>query len=213
MVVNLRRGKDKFWRDGFTLVEILVASTISFIVLAAIISLYIGGWKSFHIGSSYAEIQGNVRFGMEKITRNIKGATWVYSNSRLDGGTYPISPHSTDDTLILVLPACDDASNTIIENVFDDIIYHLSSAGSLYRLDKVINADEAGGSTGRSDGTETVARNISSLSFSYYDAQGAVTADLTQAARVEVELEAEKQALNRDREVTLISSARLRNKR
>jgi prepilin-type N-terminal cleavage/methylation domain-containing protein len=101
-------------RRGFTLAELLIAMTISAIVLAMAIGIYQRQERSYSLQNEVSERQQNVRVAMDMIVRDLRMAGHathfqVGANLDLDGDAAP-------DSLILnardnVAPANDDIAN------------------------------------------------------------------------------------------------------
>lgn len=58
-------------RAGFTLIEVLIAITITIIVMASVYALLGGGQESFRRENEVAEMQMSTRSGVERITRDL----------------------------------------------------------------------------------------------------------------------------------------------
>lgn len=69
-------------RDGgFTLVEVLIASTLSTFVLAGVLSAFLFLARTGFRASSYSEMEAEVRRGLESFARDARNATDVRWNS------------------------------------------------------------------------------------------------------------------------------------
>lgn len=66
---------------GFTLVEVLVAATLSTFVLAAVLSSFLFLSRTGFRASAYSEMESEVRRGLETISRDIRNASDVRWNS------------------------------------------------------------------------------------------------------------------------------------
>ncbi len=62
---------------GFTLVELMVAITISLIILAAVSSLFVSSKKTYTTQDRLARVQENGRFAMQFITRDLRMAGYT----------------------------------------------------------------------------------------------------------------------------------------
>jgi type II secretory pathway pseudopilin PulG len=99
---------------GMTLIEIVVATALSLVVLTAITFAYISMRASQRYGTELAQIQGNGRVALEQIGRDIRQAGFIGCNSAL---TRHVDPRVWETT---VTPAVDpalpaSASNFTIE--------------------------------------------------------------------------------------------------
>lgn len=66
---------------GFTLVEVLIASTLSAFVLAGVLSSFLFIARTSFRASAYSEMESEVRRGLETISRDIRNASDVRWNS------------------------------------------------------------------------------------------------------------------------------------
>lgn len=66
---------------GFTLVEVLIASTLSTFVLAGVLSSFLFLARTSFRASAYSEMEAEVRRGLETISRDIRNASDVHWNS------------------------------------------------------------------------------------------------------------------------------------
>lgn len=80
---------------GFTLVELMVALTLSLIILGAITYIVVNSNKSYNTTDSLARLQENARFAMEFIARDLRRAGYMGCandvdevKSTLNGGAY-----------------------------------------------------------------------------------------------------------------------------
>ena len=85
---------------GFTLLELQVASFVSFITLLAILSLYIFSWRSFNTGDTLLDVYSNSRAVIGWMTKDIRCARQVVLNVEIAGspGTYYTT---TDNSIVL----------------------------------------------------------------------------------------------------------------
>lgn len=66
---------------GFTLVEVLIAATLSTFVLAAVLSSFLFLSRTGFRASAYSEMEAEMRRGLETISRDIRNASDVRWNS------------------------------------------------------------------------------------------------------------------------------------
>jgi type IV pilus assembly protein PilW len=78
-------GKDR--QQGLTLVELMVAMTISLILLAAISQVFITSRQTYTIEESQARTQEAGRFAMEFLSQDIRMAGYTGCSSKLSAGT------------------------------------------------------------------------------------------------------------------------------
>ncbi|HXK08003.1 MAG TPA: prepilin-type N-terminal cleavage/methylation domain-containing protein, partial [Vicinamibacteria bacterium] len=72
--MNVRRAVPGRGERGFTLVELLVAITITLVVSASIYGLLSAGQNAFRREPSLADRQQNIRIAMDSIARDIDNA-------------------------------------------------------------------------------------------------------------------------------------------
>jgi len=66
---------------GFTLVEVLIAATLSTFVLAAVLSSFLFLSRTGFRASAYSEMESEMRRGLETVSRDIRNASDVRWNS------------------------------------------------------------------------------------------------------------------------------------
>jgi type IV pilus assembly protein PilW len=74
IVMEIRQNKSSGGNSGFTLVELLLAVTISGLILAAVFSVYQYQQKHYTAQLDVTEMQQNIRAGLNFITRDIRMA-------------------------------------------------------------------------------------------------------------------------------------------
>lgn len=87
---------------GMTLIEIVVATALSLVVLTAVTFAYLSMRTSQRYGTELAQIQGNGRVALEQIGRDIRQAGFVGCNSAL---TRHVDPRIWETAVIPVDPA------------------------------------------------------------------------------------------------------------
>lgn len=108
-MITTRENRSAAASPGFTLVEILVAVTISIFVLAAVLAANLQIVRGGVRLSQYVEIDSQVRRALEMLSRDLKAAKAITWNSSSDITlTLPL----TDTTTTQVTYAWTDASGT-----------------------------------------------------------------------------------------------------
>ena len=155
-VFSLRR------EEGFTIIELMVASALSLVVMGGIYSVYRSQQKSYVVREQVTVMQQNLRAGMVVLTSDIRMAGYVHPNITL-GGNPGISSESTYTKLkfTLLKNKYDDPDPTVASNSdIETIIYSVNGNNELIR---------------DIDGSEQViAINIDWLDFEYLDIDGSV---------------------------------------
>ena len=137
-------------KNGFTIIEVIVASFIGMIILAAALVLLSVGQRCFVTGIGFADIHSEARKTMDRIARDIRWATRVMAGS-------------DNDTLILEIPSIDAQGDIIdIDATYDYVTYRLNPA-DLTELERVVQADAA---SSRANETLTIANDVSAIEYS-----------------------------------------------
>ena len=100
-------------QTGFSLMELMIAITIGFIVVAGVGYLYLGSRQTFNAQDSLSAIQENSRFALDTMSRDIRMAGYmgcgnlgVYSSTNALGNisSSPTIAPVTPDTALQVFP-------------------------------------------------------------------------------------------------------------
>jgi Tfp pilus assembly protein FimT len=143
---------------GFSLVELLVVSTFLFLLTAMILNFMEEGTAVTRGGSAGAEVNQEFRETVEMMTRQIRLA-------------YYFTPAGTNTSQV-------------------DFYGYVEGDNTKWHVQFYVNPDtqelvRAAAPLGGNLTPEVVARGVYGLTFSYYDADGAATADTTKIARVD----------------------------
>ncbi|MBI4271607.1 MAG: prepilin-type N-terminal cleavage/methylation domain-containing protein [Candidatus Rokubacteria bacterium] len=197
--------------DGFTLAELLVACAVIAFVMAGLLVMLQSGQQSYLVGSNQVEAQQNVRVALERMIREIRGAGYCPNC----GGTPPFTAIASQSTTGFTIQNDWDGSATIsTSGTVTDY------AGTTHG-EQVIYAVSGGALTRQEIGLDgspvTLASGISSMTFTYQDDTGAVTATAADIRTIVVTLTAQPQfqpaATQQGRIlVTMTDSVRLRNR-
>jgi len=82
-------------KKGFTLIEIIVAIALSFILLGALYSVYLTSYRSYRNNVARAELNQNARIAMERITRDLR-QTQEITTDLPPTNTDQLNPPSTE---------------------------------------------------------------------------------------------------------------------
>ncbi|GEM_PF-4309682 len=167
-------------KNGFTLIEFIMASAIGVFVLGAIASLLMGAVAGVKSAGEFHQVYHESRRAVQWINRDVKESYSIFNTATI-GGTF----YATDkDTLILQRSSGRDGN-------YDYVVYDLVSDGTdslgnnIYRLDRKFfdNYTILGDTqTGSSSSTRTVAKDVVAPTGSQYifNAAGTkVSVDLT----------------------------------
>lgn len=165
-------------KQGFTLVELLVALAISGVVMAGIYSSFYSQQKSYVAQEQIVAMQQNLRAAIYIIEQEIRMAG-CDPNGTAQAGIQSISNNTINFTLDITNTAgtgdpdgdCDDAN--------EDITYSLYTADGIQKL---------GRKSTSAANNQPVAENIDALDFVYLDANGTPTATLASIRSVQITL-------------------------
>jgi type IV pilus assembly protein PilW len=172
-------------RQGFTLVELMVALVISFVVTGAAYSAYVVQQKNYTIQEEVAVVQQNIRAGLEIMTREMRMAGYdpsFSSNYRITAANAGVFSFTSD--------LCDDGGQpgtcTIggesITETYQYELYKPTGAPADYPF-----------SLRRTPAGSAIAENIEHLEFRYTLRDGSQTlaptnAELRRIVQVEISL-------------------------
>ena len=122
--------------SGFTIVEIMVAMTISLILLLGVIQIFMASQTSYSMQSGVARLQENARFALDIIARSVsmagaQGATAINTAATYDNyNNESFSPNSADvqavagtDTISLSYTAATDCQGEATGGTATDIYF------------------------------------------------------------------------------------------
>ncbi|WP_287127011.1 PilW family protein [Desulfobacter sp.] len=169
---------------GFTIIELLIALTISGIVSAALITTFLSQQKSYVVQGHVAAMQQNLRGGMEMMTREIRLVG--YDPDNVGGmGILDISPRDINDNIditmngngaIQVAADFDDSGGS---NASDFISFSIADSPIGTPDGKLDLTRNAGA------GRQLLAENIEAMGFAFaYDADGDGNLDVSAGGNV-----------------------------
>ena len=194
-------------KNGFTLVELLVAMAIASIVMAAIYSFYRVQMKQYRTQQMVTQMQQNMRAGMYLLEREIRMAGYSTHNPRAFAGFVATDDDSgaTTDANNIVFTVDNDGDGVISDTSFERIAFRLNADNNeLQRWDPV-------------NGWKVAAEQITALSFTYFRADGSPLTfpidpnELQDIRSVEVALHATAGDGNEDYDMDLTNRIKCRN--
>ncbi|MDH5631848.1 MAG: PilW family protein [Gammaproteobacteria bacterium] len=81
---NIALVARKFWQSGFTLVEIMIALTISLIILLAVTQIFVSSRTTYSYTEGMSRIQEGGRFAIDFLARDIRMAGYTGCARRLE---------------------------------------------------------------------------------------------------------------------------------
>lgn len=185
-------------REGFTLLELLVALALSFFISSAIYTAYITQQKVYLAQETVADLQQNIRASFSMIARDLRmagydvtgkaGAGFV-NNVQFTNGSGVATTVTTNASSIAFTSDLD--SDGKIDRQLEDVNNDGSSdVGEIeqvaYRLNNG-NLEKFASSTGVAEWLP-IAEHIEKLEFRYLDSSDSETANLDQIAKVQISL-------------------------
>ncbi|MCP5004602.1 MAG: prepilin-type N-terminal cleavage/methylation domain-containing protein [Planctomycetes bacterium] len=158
----------KNYDGGFTIVELMVGSVISLIVLGIAFSMFNVQRKVFSVQEQRSEMQQNVRAAMDMMVREIRMAGYDPQNT----GFVEIAAGTSTATSLQV-SADLDGSGGIVGS--ETITYSYDA------LNDQIDRDIGGG-------FQPFVENIASMNFSYFDASDFVTATAADIRKIQIQI-------------------------
>ncbi|OGP17281.1 MAG: hypothetical protein A2V21_302850 [Deltaproteobacteria bacterium GWC2_55_46] len=157
----------RFRERGFTLVEVLIAIVITSVVSLAIYSLYTTFFKQSQIEDLKVEAQQNARVSLNMLERELMNAGYA-------AGTADVITDATSSLIEFIYTDPEtDTSLSLTAGKRLKVKYWLQTTGGVqYLVKKTDNLSDA--TTGS---TEQVAPYVNSITFTYYDLDGAEIAD------------------------------------
>jgi len=181
-------------RSAFTLVEVLVASTIGSLVLAGVLSSFLFLGRTGARIAQYNDMQGQVRIGLERFTEDVRMASAITWNGNL--------------SITLTVPNSYTSNSNQVTYAFDPDTPELSPThtGECFY-------SKPGDVSSTADRTVLV-RNISSFLFYRYDRLDNPALSNTSTKRIQLNLTTRNTGvtLNDSTETAISSSFILRNK-
>ncbi|MBW2615743.1 MAG: prepilin-type N-terminal cleavage/methylation domain-containing protein [Deltaproteobacteria bacterium] len=182
-------------KNGFTLIELLVAMAISGIVMAGIYSVYYSQQKSYMAQEQLAVMQQNIRAAMFFMGREIRMAGCDPSGQAIDFADWDISSSSSFKfTLDIRGNTAGSLPDGDTKDSNEEITYSLYTA-----TDGVQKLGRKSSSTANN---QPVAENITSLNFTYLNANNNVTTNASAVRSVEITLVAATEDNVRSRSFT-----------
>jgi type IV pilus assembly protein PilW len=160
---------------GFTLIEVLISLAIGMVVLAALYAVFTIQNKNFAKQDQIAEMQQIARTAMDSMAREITMAGYDPNKSLPTPAPANAAITAAGATSLSFTSDLNGDSDTVDAN--ESVTYAFDGAN--YRITR-----NTGG------GAQPFAENIQGLTFTYYDAAGAVTATTADIRRIQISITA-----------------------
>jgi len=217
-------------RSGFTLIELLVAIAVTGVLTVIIMTFMVNTVATGAQESAREDLLMQAQTALDTAGNDIllsagADATNRYSDNNAPGGTAnPLSWHSDSSTLVLAT-AVQDAHGTII---FDDPLHYVTAKNNLvffvadHTLYRRTIADNISGnasstscpvasSSSSCPPDSTLAQNVTSFTVSYYDENGTLTTDPTEARGVQLDITLSEVKYNKTISVSYAARTVFRN--
>lgn len=172
----------KVHRQGFSLIEVLVAMACSAIVIVGVYQMFHSQQQSYLRQDEVVEMQQNLRAGMNLMTKDIRFAGFDPTNLANTGfvvdfpnGIFATDIDYSNDTNIIAFTIDDSEDGIIQVNDKEQIAYRLNN-NNLERHSASRSA------------WEPISDNIDALNFVYLDEDGVVTGNPVNFRSIEVSL-------------------------
>jgi type IV pilus assembly protein PilW len=203
--MKTREVKPRTGREGgLTLVELMVALVIATILLAGLYRLFRSTQTGYLAQNQLAELQQNARIGVDEMIREM----------RLAGYQAYCDPVTADAAMF------EFEADTDLNGKPERIIYKLDAENNrLLRassgdLDASIGCTSYDATAAANDLYQTVASNVTSLNFAYYDRSNGPTVDPSAVRRMTINLTVSAKKPEQGgatRSVQMTSDVKLRN--
>lgn len=171
---------------GHSLVEVLIATAVMALLMAATLSILQSGLAAYAWGSGRVEAQQAIRAALERMARELGEAGYDPASAGLEAVVVAEAAR--------VVFQRDLNGNGVIDPTHERVTYVLRAAESTLRRD-------AGG------GAQPIAEGVRRFALAYFDDHGLPTTDPAQIASVRIELETGKTRA----EATMATRVMLRN--
>ncbi len=191
---------------GFTLIELMMAMTIMLVVMSAIYSTFNSQTRSWMVGQEIAAMQQNLRAGMYYLERSIRMAGYDPQNAKAFGfvSALPIPYNdrgATTDSDDIAFTVDYDGDKVIDTNSNEQVAYRRNPLNNELQI---LDIDDSGQ-------WKAVAQNISSVVFTYRDADNAVTTNPPDIRTVQITLTARSSRASVTSTRSITSRVRCRN--
>lgn len=167
--MGFKKTKHQKKGAGFTLLELLIASSITCFLLIVIAGVYMAHFRIFSNQNTSINVATQNKLGLDEVVNEIRESAGVV----ISCATPPCSPAETNSSTVLILQIwpLDSTGNPIDPqggSNYDYIIYKRDPANTANLIKKIVLCASPCTST-RKSGTPIIASNVSNLQFTYYN--------------------------------------------
>jgi len=154
-----------FRTSGFTLVEVLIAMSISLVVIMSLYSAFTLQYKNINVQEQVAEMQQSARVAMDRMIQDIRMAGYNPTRALASPaiGTINAAADSIQFTLDVTNAAGTGIPEGDTQDMNENITFGIFTSGDIQRLGRKAIA---GGNY------QTMAEHVQSILLTYYDRNG-----------------------------------------
>lgn len=202
---------------GFTLAEMLVVCAIVGLVMASLLGLVMSGQQAYWFGTTQVDAQQTARVALERMVKEIREAGYYPLLPTVGCGSPPcfnfdaLATGQTATSFTLQYDWNGDGNSAASGKVNDPI---QCATGTACRGERITYSSSGGNLTRQEVGVDaspqTIASGISSLTFTYFAADGTTTSTTANIRTISISVTA--QTANKGAYVTMTDRVRLRNR-
>lgn len=148
-------------RPGITLIELLIAFSISSLLFIALGSITWQLYRSYSITLAEVQLESTQLTALNRITRMLQEGRQIMNS---------VDNYTTSDARLVVLIPSIDSANTILFGRTDTFVYQLDPNDPTMLQEVIIPHQDSH----REAQTRILLRNVDDLTFNYYDPNGAL---------------------------------------
>jgi len=179
---------------GITLIELLIGLAVFAILILFLANFFNSYYDSFNNLQASSSVAKSTGIFINLVGNAVRQANKIDSSRTVSGNLYT----SNATTMVLELPSIDASANTI-SGAYDYMIFYLDG-GNIYWI------VDANALSSRKPGSQIIASDISSLSFTYDNPS------VTSANKVDIAVTAKREIKGKIFESSLSQQVYLRNK-
>lgn len=209
---------------GFTMVELMVATVVTGILILVIMGFFINSFVNFTISSARGDLLREAQLTLDAVTQEIRLSSNAYETATLLDENEPTAGWVGDENVLIVGTAATDADNNILfvdsmgyTSYKNNNIYFVQD-NTLYRRTLAANVDDnarrttcpEAASTAACPADTVLANDVAGFTIRYYDGNDAEVPP-NQARSIELTLDLAVTKYGRDLETTYTTRTVFRN--